>query len=254
MEGVHISLGAERLGSFFGFPITNTLVMTWLASFLIIFFAIAVGRRLKFLPGRLQVVLEEGIGGGVSYVEETLENKKLARTFFPLIASLFVFILVANWLYFIPGVGSIGFFPAEGGSASGGEGAKFIPLLRAPATDLNVTLALSLIVFIVIQTAGFRELGFLKYAGKFVNVKSVLGFLIGIIDLFSELARLISFSFRLFGNIFAGEVIIAIIIAFVPVFLPVPILLFEVFVGFIQAAIFSLLTLFFIKIAVATHH
>ena len=248
MEGVHISLAAEVLGSFFGLPITNSLVMTFLVSAIIMVFAIIAGRSLKILPGRLQVVLEEGIGGGIAYMEETLENKRLAEKFFSLIASLFIFIIAANWLQFIPGVGSVGFF--EGGS----EHSKFIPLLRASATDLNVTLALSLIVFIVIQVAGFRELGFLKYAGKFVNVKSVLGFLVGIIDLFSELARLISFSFRLFGNIFAGEVIIAIIIAFVPLFLPVPILLFEVFVGFIQAAIFSLLTLFFIKIAVAESH
>lgn len=247
MDGIHISLSAEVLGSFLGVPITNTLIMTWTVSFLIIVFAIVVGRRLRVLPGRLQIIVEEGVGGGLLYIEETLENKRLAKTFFPLIASLFIFILVANWLQFIPGVGSIGF------SEVGGD-AKFIPLFRASATDLNVTLALSLIVFIIIQATGFRELGFLKYAGKFVNVKSVLGFLIGIIDLFSELARLISFSFRLFGNIFAGEVIIAIIIAFIPILLPVPLLLFEVFVGFIQAAIFALLTLFFIKIAVAEHH
>lgn len=248
MEGIHISLAAETLGGFLGLPITNTLVMTWTVSALIIIFAVFVGRRLKVVPGRLQTVVEEGVGGGLQYMEETLENKKLTEKFFPLIASLFIFILAANWLQFIPGVGSVGFFSA------GGEHSKFIPLFRASAMDLNVTLALSLIVFIVIQTAGIRQLGFLKYFGKFVNVKSVLGFLIGIIDLFSELARLISFSFRLFGNIFAGEVIIAIIIFFVPFFLPVPIILFEVFVGFIQAAIFSLLTLFFIKIAVEEHH
>jgi len=247
MEGIHISLKAEQIGTFLGLPITNTLLMTWVASLLIVTFAVVFSRKLVLVPGRLQTVVETAVGGGFQYVEETLENRKLARAFFPLIASLFVFILVSNWLEFIPGIGSVGFF-------GGGEHPEFTPILRSANTDINVTLALALIVFVAIEAAGIGALGALKYAGKFVNFKSVLGFLIGIIDLFSELARLISFSFRLFGNIFAGEVIIAIIIAFVPYFVPVPLLLFEVFVGFIQAAIFALLTLFFIKIAVTEHH
>ena len=121
-------------------------------------------------------------------------------------------------------------------------------------TDLNVTLALAIISFLVIELTGIITIGFLKYFTKFVNLKSVLGFFIGIIELFSEIARLISFSFRLFGNIFAGEVLILVAIAFVPLIAPVPLMLFEVFVGFIQAAIFSLLTLFFIKIAVTEPH
>lgn len=248
MDGVHISLAAERLGTLWGVPITNTLLMTWAASLFIIIFAILAGRKLSLLPGRFQTVLETGIGGGLSYIEETLEDKKLARFFFPLIASLFTFILASNLLQFIPGVGSIGFYMTGDGRA------EFLPLLRSATTDLNVTLALALISFFAIEAAGVSRLGLLKYLSKFVNFKSALGFLIGIIDLFSELARLISFSFRLFGNIFAGEVIIAIIIAFVPYVLPVPLILFEVFVGFIQAAIFALLTLFFIKIAVTEHH
>ena len=97
-------------------------------------------------------------------------------------------------------------------------------------------------------------LGALKYASKFISFKSPLSFVIGIIELISEMARIITFSFRLFGNIFAGKVLILVLMAFVPLILPVPLLAFEVFVGFIQAAIFALLTLFFIKIAVEEPH
>lgn len=248
MEGIHISLAAEKLGSFMGVPITNTLIMVWVVSAILIVCAVVFGRKLSMVPGRFQVLLEVGIGGGMSYIEDTLESKRLARLFFALIASLFIFILVGNLIQFVPGVGSIGFYSMEK------DHLVFAPLFRGLATDLNVTLALATIAFLTIEITGFRELGFLKYAGKFVNFKSPLSFAIGIIDLFSEFARLISFSFRLFGNIFAGEVIILIIIAFVPYILPVPLILFEVFVGFIQAAIFALLTLFFIKIAVTEHH
>lgn len=217
-------------------------------SFIVVVFlfilAFLVNKRIVLLPGRLQTILEMLVGYVYDYVEETLGEKDAARKFFPLIASFFLFILAGNMIQFIPGIGSIGFF----------EHNEFIPLLRSLNTDLNVTLALALIAFFAIEYAGISELGGLNYAKKFVNFKSPLDFIVGIIDLFSELARLVSFSFRLFGNIFAGEVVIAVIIFFVPVVLPVPIMLFEVFVGFIQAAIFSLLTLFFIKIARAEAH
>ena len=217
-------------------------------SFIVVVFlfilAFLVNKRIALLPGRLQTILEMLVGYVYGYVEETLGEKNAARRYFPLIASLFLFILAGNMIQFIPGIGSIGFFGHE----------EFTPLLRSLNTDLNVTLALALISFFVIEYAGISELGGLNYAKKFVNLKSPLDFTVGIIDLFSELARLVSFSFRLFGNIFAGEVVIAVIIFFVPVVLPVPMMLFEVFVGFIQAAIFSLLTLFFIKIARAEAH
>ena len=153
---------------------------------------------------------------------------------------MFLFIFAANVIEFTPGIGSIGFFHGE----------AFTPILRSLNTDLNATLALALIAFFLIEFAGIAALGALKYAGKFVNLKSPLSFMIGVIELFSEIARLIAFSFRLFGNIFAGEVLILVITFFVPLILPVPLMLFEVFVGFIQAAIFALLTLYFIKIAV----
>lgn len=244
MEGIHIVLSAERLGEFAGIPITNTLITSWIVMAVLILLAFFVGRNLKLVPGKVQGMFESILEYILAYMTETLENRRIAEKFFPLIATLFLFIFAANFLEFTPGIGSVGFFHGEVGHT------EFTPLLRSVNTDLNVTLALAIISFLVIEITGIVVIGFLKYFKKFVNLKSALGFFIGIIELFSEMARLISFSFRLFGNIFAGEVLILVAVAFIPVFLPVPLMLFEVFVGFIQAAIFSLLTLFFIKIAI----
>jgi len=240
---LHIVLAPEVVGHIGSFPVTNTLVTAWVVMAALIAFAVLATRRLALVPsGKGQVFIETLVGGVLSYMEETLGDRRLALRFFPLITTIFLFVLFANWLGLFPGVGSIGIHHGEH---------ELVPLFHPVSTDLNVTLALAIIAFLAIEFAGIAVLGFLKYGGKFVNLSSPLNFFIGIIELFSELARLISFSFRLFGNMFAGKVLILVAIAFVPVILPVPLMLFEAFVGFIQAAIFALLTLFFIKIAVA---
>ena len=244
-KGIHISLAAEKIGTFLGFPITNTLLMSLVVFALLGMLAFFVRRNLALVPGRMQTLIETLFTGILDYMTETLEDEKLARKLFPLILTIFLFIFTANLIEFTPGVGSIGFYHPNG---------EFSPLLRSMNTDLNTTLALTVISFFVIEFAGVAALGALRYGQKFVNVSSVLGFMVGIIELFSEVARLISFSFRLFGNIFAGEVMILVIQHFVPMVLPVPIMAFEVFVGFMQAAIFALLTLFFVKIAVTEPH
>ena len=240
-NGIHISLSAEQLGTFLGIPVTNTLLMSFIVIALLFALAYTVRRKLALIPGRLQTLVELLFTWILDYMTETLEDKKLARKLFPLIVTIFLFIFTANIIEFTPGIGSVGFSHANG---------EFTPLLRSMNTDLNVTLALTIISFLVIEILGITTLGFLKYGKKFVNFSSVLGFLVGIMELFSEISRLISFSFRLFGNIFAGEVLILVIQHFVPMILPVPMMAFEVFVGFMQATIFALLTLFFIKIAV----
>src|SRR5262249_14822680 len=120
--------------------------------------------------------------------------------------------------------------------------------------------ALAMISFILIEITGIITIGFFKYAGKFITFRGtsisnrLLNFVVGIIELISELSRLVSFSFRLFGNVFAGEVLIAVATFFLPYILPVPLMAFEMFIGFVQAAVFALLTLFFIKIAIAEPH
>ncbi|MGB2580475.1 MAG: FoF1 ATP synthase subunit a [Minisyncoccia bacterium] len=242
---IHISLAAEKIGTFFGVPITNTILMSFVVFAILGTLTFFVTKNLTLVPGRMQTLIETLFVGILDYMTETLEDAKLARKLFPLILTIFLFIFTANIIEFTPGIGSIGWTHGDG---------EFIPLLRSMNTDMNTTLALTIIAFVVIEVAGVATLGFLRYGKKFVNLSSVLGFMVGIIELFSEIARLVSYSFRLFGNIFAGEVMILVIQHFVPMVLPVPIMLFEVFVGFIQAAIFALLTLFFVKIAITEAH
>ncbi len=247
-SGIHFALAADKLGEFLGIPITNTLITSWIVMAILVTIALLVGSQLKMVPGKLQLTIEEMISYILNYMEEVLESRKLAKKLFPLITTIFLFIFASNILEFTPGIGSIGFV------SHWTHGTEFIPLLRSVNTDLNVTLALAIIAFMVIEVVGVMTLGVIKYAKKFINFSSPLKFIVGIIELFSEVARLISFSFRLFGNILAGEILILVVIFFVPYLLPVPMMLFEVFVGFIQAAIFALLTLFFIKIAITEPH
>lgn len=243
-EGIKVALAPETIGNLWGLPITNTLLMSWAVIIILGTIAYFVGKNVQLIPSRFQTLLETLFGFVYNYIAETLESRELARKFFPLLLTIFLFIFTANMLEFTPGIGSVGLY----------HGGEFIPLFRSANTDLNATLALAIIAFFVIEFTGVVTIGAMKYAGKFISFHSVMGFAVGIIELFSELARLIAFSFRLFGNIFAGEVLILVVGHFVPYFLPVPFMAFEVFVGLIQAAIFALLTLFFIKIAIMEPH
>ncbi len=237
---IHVVLKAEELFSLWGLPVTNSLLMTWIVVGLMLLFAVLFRRQISMVPGKLQAAIEMLFQGVLDYMAETLEDEKLARRFFPLIMTIFLFVLVANELAFIPGVGSVLY----------GD----VPLLRAPAADLNLTLALAIIAFFTIEITGAVVLGFFKYAGKYVNFRSPVDFIVGIIELLSNVGRLVSFSFRLFGNVFAGEVMIAVAVFFVAYLVPVPLMAFEVFVGFIQAVVFAMLTLFFIKLAIMEPH
>lgn len=247
-EGITLHLAPDVVTHVGSLPITSTLITSWVTVVALIVLAVYLRKKIALIPGRLQIVFEAAVGGGYDYMVETLESEKLARRYFPIIATIFFFILFANWIGLLPGVTSIGYF----GEAHGET--RLIPFFYPVNTDLNVTIALALIAFFTIEVAGIVALGALKYGGKFVNFKSPLAFLIGIVEFIGEMARLVSFSFRLFGNIFAGKVLILVTIFFVPFVLPVPIMAFELFVGFIQALVFAILTLLFIKLAVAEPH
>jgi F-type H+-transporting ATPase subunit a len=152
-----------------------------------------------------------------------------------------------NWLGLLPGVGTIGLHETHHGKE------VFIPLLRAGNADLNTTLALAVIAVVAIQIFGILAIGFWKYAGKFINFKGPIDFFVGILELISELSRLVSFSFRLFGNVFAGEVLLIVIASLLPFIGPLPFYALEIFVGFIQALVFVMLALVFIKMAITDH-
>ena len=248
--GIHVALSAEKLGELWGIPITNTLITSWAIVLLLVVFGVLIGSRLQMVPGRFQTLLEWLFGGMYDYVAEVLESRDLARRFFPLLITIFLFVFVSNWLEFIPGIGSVGFF------LSGGGHGEFVPLFRSVNTDLNVPLALAIISFLVVEVTGVATLGALKYGSKFIQnpIRSPIGFAVGLVELIGEIVRIVSLSFRLFGNILAGEIVILVAIYFAPYLLPIPLMIFELFIGFLQAAIFALLTLFFLKLAVTEAH
>ncbi len=239
-SGIHVALKPYVVGEFFGIPLTATMVTTWLTMAIIIIAIFFLHRKLTLIPGKLQSIAEMLIGGVYDYMADVLESHELARRYFPIVMTIFIFVLGLNWIGLLPGMTAIGFYHGE----------HLTPVLYPATTDLNITIAFAIIAFVTIEIAGVLALGFWKYGNKFINFASPLAFLIGIIELFSELARLIAFSFRLFGNIFAGKTLIVVVMFFIPYVLPVPLYAFEVFVGFIQAFIFAILTLFFIKLAV----
>lgn len=252
-EGLSIHLAPSVLANFFGIPITSTLLTVWLTMALLIVLAFVVKSKLSLQPGRLQNFIEILIGGVFDYIASVLESKKLALRFFPLIMTIFLFILAMNWVGLLPGMDSIGIYKDV--ESHNGVVSKLIPFFHPSATDLNITIGFALVAFFAIELAGVTLLGALKYGGKFINFRSPLAFVIGLIELLSELARLISFSFRLFGNIFAGKTLLLVVMFLsTPYILPVPLIAYELFVGFIQAFIFAILTLFFIKIAIEEPH
>ncbi len=243
-EGIAVHLNPYIVGHVGDVPITATLITVWLVMVLLAALAFRIRATLTIVPGKLQSVAEAAIGGGYDYVYDVLGNKKVADQYFPIIATIFIFILGINWVGLIPGVGAFGSY----------HDGHLVPWLYPGSTDLNITIGLTLVAFFTIELAGVLGIGVWKYAGKFLNFRSPLGFVIGLIELISELARLISFSFRLFGNIFAGKTLLLVTMFFVPYILPVPIYAYEVFVGIIQAAVFAILTLFFIKLALEEPH
>ncbi len=240
------SLASEVVGHIGSFEIRNTLVMAWIAMAVIIVFALLVRRtRYREVPGRLQALAEMIVEGFFDFFDAIVGDRVLTRRFFPLVTTIFLFLVVANWMGIVPGVGSV--------LVKGAEGP--VPLLRSMNADVNMTLAVALISVIMTQVFGIAALGVLPYAGKYFVApwRDPIGAFIGILELVAEFAKVVSFTFRLFGNIFAGEVLLVVISFLVPYVAPIPFLGLEIFVGFIQALVFSLLTLVFLKMATMSH-
>ncbi len=247
-EGISVKLSPYVVGHIGSLPITATLITTWVSMIVLCAIAFLLRNKLRVIPGKFQSIVELTIGGLYNYVEATLESKDLSRKYFPVLMTIFLFLLAMNWTGLLPGVTSIGFFEGHG------EEQHLVPLFYPPASDLNIAIAFAFVAMIVIEAAGIMAMGVWKYGSKFVNFSSPLKFVVGLIELISELGRIVSFSFRLFGNIFAGKTLLTVVIFFVPLILPIPILAYEVFVGFIQAGVFAFLTLIFIKLAVEEPH
>ena len=243
----HIEIGAEKLFSVLGFPVTNALVTSWIVVALLLFVSWRMSRGLAAVPQMLQNLLEFFVDGFVAMSEGILGSRAAAEKYFPLIATSFLFILTSNWLGIFPGVGSVGFYEMQDGAR------KFVPFFRSAASDINTTLALATITVFLIHMFAVGAIGIRAHIGKFFTFKGPIEFFVGILELVSEFAKIISFSFRLFGNIFAGEVLLIIIGFLAPFGAPIPFLMLEIFVVFVQALVFAMLTTVFISIAVADH-
>ena len=240
---LNISLSAEKVFSIGSFPVTNALLLAFLVLVLLAVIAITLKSKLKMVPGMLQNVVEVMLEGALGLMDSVLGSRKESEKYFPLTFTIFVFILISNWSGLIPGVGSV----------MVGQGANAVPLLRSPASDLNFTLALALIAVTMVNVFATSIVGFRGRVSVFFNFSSPIKFFVGILELLSEFARIISFTFRLFGNVFAGEVLLAIMALLVPYLVPLPFMFLEVFVGFIQAFIFGMLTLIFVALAITPH-
>jgi F-type H+-transporting ATPase subunit a len=233
-----ISLAAEKIGSIFGFPITNSLLATWVVMVILIVFSFFATRNMSMIPTGIQLIAEMIVGGIYDFFTSVVG--KHIKQFFPFIASFFLFIVVANWFGLLPGVGTVGFY----------HGKDFVPLLRGANADLNMTLALAIISIVGIQYFGFKTLGF-HYSTRFINFKGPIDLFVGVLEIISQIADIVSFAFRLFGNIFAGEVLLTVMAFLMPYIVPLPFMALELFVGFIQALVFSMLTAAFLNVAVS---
>jgi F-type H+-transporting ATPase subunit a len=247
-SGLHISISAEPIAHFGGLTFSNSMIACVLISVILIGLAVVANGQLTSTnrPKGLQNIFEWIIEMLYNLVAGVTNSVEKTKRFFPLVATFFLFILVNNWFGLIPGVGTIGIFKATT------EGKEFIPYLRAGTADLNMTIALALISVIMTQVIGvtYQHLGYFK---KYLNFSNPIMFFVGLLETISEVSKIISFAFRLFGNIFAGEVLLAVIGFLVPVILPMPFYGMELFVGLIQALVFALLSLVFFNMATLGH-
>ena len=250
---MHVSITPEIITTIFGMPITNSLIASLIATVVLIVIAYFATRDIKKVPTGLQNLFEVVIEALFNMVDSVTGDRKQTYQFFPLVATIFIFIIISNWLGLLPGFGSVGFFETVQEGMHGEEHSVFVPLLRSANSDLNVTLALAMISVFATQIFGIAALGVLKYGKKFINFSSPIKFFVGLLELVGEIAKIISFSFRLFGNVFAGEVLLVVIIMLAPFIVPIPFFALELFVGFIQALVFAMLTLVFLKVAVTAH-
>lgn len=248
---MEISIAAEKLFSLGSFPITNSFMLALGTGALLSGASFFFLRKLEDVPRGFQNLIESVFEAILSLIESVTQDRRQAREFFPLIATIFLFVILANWSGLLPGAGTVGLPHGEGTHAT------VIPFLRSPSADLNMTLALSLIAVFSVQLVGITALGLRGYASKFFvapwKKPYGIGTAVGLLELIGEFAKILSFSFRLFGNVFAGEVLLTVMLHLVPYAVPLPFLFLEVFVGFIQALVFAMLTLVFLKMATVGH-
>ncbi len=237
-----VSFAPETIFKIGGLPITNTLLNTLFVDLVLIGGVVYVSKNLRFVPkGAIQNAVESIIESFYKLLESVAESR--APKIFPYFMSFFLFILFANWSGLIPGVGTIGFR----------EHGELIPLFRNATSDLNVTLGLALVSVVATHMLSIKTIGIKDYLSRYFSLNPINLF-VGALEIISEITKLISLSFRLFGNIFAGEVVLLTVSSIFAFLVPLPFLLLEVIVGLVQALVFSMLTMVFMAILTTPHN
>ncbi len=255
------TLYAEPIFSIGHFEVTNSLFTSWIALLVILLLGLSFRISLKTIPGKLQNIIEMAVEYFLGIFDAVTGSRERSIKFAPFVLAFFFLILVNNWLGIIPGVGSIGMYVVEDGHK------VFVPILRGGTADLNTTLALASLAVVASHIFGVVAVGAWSYLNKFINIKAFLEIpkkfikdpsiilvnpikaFVGLVEIIGEVAKIASLSFRLFGNIFAGEVLLASMSAIIAFAVPIPFLFLEVIVGLIQALIFAILVLIYVSIS-----
>ena len=259
-----VTLFAEPVLHYGNFTITNALFTSWIAVFILIIISLVLRSKLREVPGKVQNVFEIVVEGALGLCDQVTNDRALSIKIFPFAISVFFFILVNNWLGIMP-LGGFGIIE------QGEHGLAFIPYLRGGTADINTTVALAAMAVLGANIFGVFSIGIWKTFNKYVNLKVLGGiftkirheptvvivapitFFVGLIEIVGEFAKVASLSFRLFGNVFAGEVLLASMAALVAYFVPIPFLFLEILVGVVQAVIFSILLVVYFTIGASDH-
>jgi len=258
------TLFAEPIGQIGSLPITNSLFTTWMVVLVVLVFSLVLRLKMKQIPKGIQNFFEFVVEGALDLADQVTGDRKITAKVFPLAFSIFIFVLINNWFGILP-LGGFGLIETTE------HGKAFIPFIRSGTADINTTLALGLIAVVGSNLFGIVSIGIWKMFNKYVNLKAFgeviknvrknptllisapIMFFVGILELVGEFAKIASLSFRLFGNVFAGEVLLMAMSTIFAYVLPLPFMGLEIFVGLIQAFIFSLLTLVYFTIASSDH-
>lgn len=251
-------VAAEPIAQIGALPITNSMVNAWLAIIFFVVVAFFVRKQKALIPRGFQNFIEALVEFFLNTVQSVTGDRARAKRFLPIVGTLFVFILLSNWMGLLPGTGSIGVWGMMHGEL------ELIPILRPASSDLNLTLAMAVFAVLGANIFGIAVIGFFKHANKFIQLGTLVqsfrkgginifvGFvelIVGVIELISEVAKIVSLSLRLFGNIFAGEVLLTVIAGLFAYGLPLPFMALEIIVGIVQAMVFAMLALVYLTMA-----
>ncbi len=257
---------AEPIFQIGNFKITNAFFSSLSVTLFLVVAFILVRKKIRQIPKGLQNFAEMILEGGLNFADTITRDRKTSEKLLPVALAFFLFILLNNWFGLLPIIGTIGFYEMHEGHNA------FIPFFRGGTADLNMTLALALFAVFFSHFIGVFTIGAWKHFNKFINIETLLEiprkfkedknvafinpvkFFVGFMEIVGEIAKIMSLSLRLFGNIFAGEVLLASMAMIFAFILPIPFFFLEVLVGVVQAAVFSILTLVFLSMSVTAEH